>query len=1028
MSLFVPEDDEYDDKRLESPEPADLPPAEISVERTAALYQRIHDDTTLLIPVVVAPTQAAPVFESREICCNLPLRFYQEIVETMLAKDGLLILGRGLGCILVVANLLYALSAPLVLLQDGPVVHEKRSLVILLNAKDEELVQLNDALMELRWLNADGGDAAEPPLRVVAGSDLANTKRRRALYERGGVVFVLSRVLVVDLLSGIIRPEDITGMVVMHTEKVRETSNESFIVNLYRDSNEWGFVKAVSDEPEAFTGFTPLATKLRILRIATVFLWPRFHVEVLSSLLKSGQRTTVTEINVRLSPKMAKIQSAVLACLHACLQELKRHNPLLDLEYWDVENVHDVDFVTRVRISLDLQWHRISWTSKQLVYDLATLRDLLSGLLTEDSLSYYQRVQGVVDANMRSLNTAAGTMGTTTMSPWLMMDEATTIISYAKERALGKVTIANTHVDLETSEETTTGKEEVYNLEELPKWEQLAMVLDDIMHERSIEKTEGPVLIMCSKERTAKQLASVLTRLRKKEYMGRKRFSCRGYMVTLLRDYLLWKALSTLTKNLALELDQKDEEQTTPEAEQLNTSKTFTRGSNAPQSKRRRTRGAAAVANVARLYSGSNFEKTAGAVELDDAIIERVEQQVKEESSDEEVEEVDVDESIADRTEQLDAEDKWEPIDKFNQVIIETYNDYTNEFLLQELSPSYVIMYEPDLSFIRRVEIYQALNPANPAKTFFMYYGTSVEEQAHLMQIRKEKSAFTKLIKEKAALGKHFATEQDNWKFLIRKPQVVNTRIAGGANFRTEADEMRIIVDTREFSSSLANLLYRVGIKVIPCMLTVGDYIISPKICVERKAIPDLISSFKSGRLYQQCEQMFRHYELPTLLIEFDESKSFSFEPFAEFRAPGQKVNAANPVGTKILKKEIQLKITELLISFPKLKVIWSSSPYETAQTFLELKASQQEPDVEEALSKGVNPSITTSEGPPMMNDDAIDILQTIPGINNVNYTTVILRVQSLQELVTLTREQFLEMLGLESGNKAYNFINHLVA
>ena len=67
-------------------------------------------------------------------------------------------------------------------------------------------------------------------------------------------------------------------------------------------------------------------------------------------------------------------------------------------------------------------------------------------------------------------------------------------------------------------------------------------------------------------------------------------------------------------------------------------------------------------------------------------------------------------------------------------------------------------------------------------------------------------------------------------------------------------------------------------------MITVGDYIVSPKICIERKAIPDLISSFKSGRLYSQCEQMFRHYELPTLLIEFDESKSFSFEPFSDFK------------------------------------------------------------------------------------------------------------------------------------------------
>jgi len=39
------------------------------------------------------------------------------------------------------------------------------------------------------------------------------------------------------------------------------------------------------------------------------------------------------------------------------------------------------------------------------------------------------------------------------------------------------------------------------------------------------------------------------------------------------------------------------------------------------------------------------------------------------------------------------------------------------------------------------------------------------------------------------------------------------------------------------------------GIKVIPLTLTVGDYILSPKMCVERKALPDLESSLANGRL-----------------------------------------------------------------------------------------------------------------------------------------------------------------------------------
>jgi ERCC4-type nuclease len=37
---------------------------------------------------------------------------------------------------------------------------------------------------------------------------------------------------------------------------------------------------------------------------------------------------------------------------------------------------------------------------------------------------------------------------------------------------------------------------------------------------------------------------------------------------------------------------------------------------------------------------------------------------------------------------------------------------------------------------------------------------------------------------------------------------------------------------------------------IVPATLTVGDYILTPEICVERKSIPDLVSSFNSGRLY----------------------------------------------------------------------------------------------------------------------------------------------------------------------------------
>lgn len=100
----------------------------------------------------------------------------------------------------------------------------------------------------------------------------------------------------------------------------------------------------------------------------------------------------------------------------------------------------------------------------------------------------------------------------------------------------------------------------------------------------------------------------------------------------------------------------------------------------------------------------------------------------------------------------------------------------------------------------------------------------------------------------------------------------------------------------REFRSSLPSILHASGLQLIPATLTVADYVLTPDICVERKSIPDLVSSFNSGRLcmrfytevdnlliiephrYTQCELMSVHYKHPLLLIEFEEHKSFSLE------------------------------------------------------------------------------------------------------------------------------------------------------
>lgn len=93
--------------------------------------------------------------------------------------------------------------------------------------------------------------------------------------------------------------------------------------------------------------------------------------------------------------------------------------------------------------------------------------------------------------------------------------------------------------------------------------------------------------------------------------------------------------------------------------------------------------------------------------------------------------------------------------------------------------------------------------------------------------------------------------------------------------------------------------------------LTVGDYVLSDEICVERKSVStgDLMESFKSGRLLQQVSNMNQFYKKPTLLIEFDDNIPFKLQDPA----------GAPQNGADISPSSVISKISLLSLHYPNL-------------------------------------------------------------------------------------------------------------
>lgn len=226
-----------------------------------------------------------------------------------------------------------------------------------------------------------------------------------------------------------------------------------------------------------------------------------------------------------------------------------------------------------------------------------------------------------------------------------------------------------------------------------------------------------------------------------------------------------------------------------------------------------------------------------------------------------------------------------------------------------------------------------------------------------------------------------------------------DTRKAGGQE--QNGTQSSIVVDMREFRSELPSLIHRRGIDIEPVTLEVGDYILTPELCVERKSVSDLIGSLHSGRLYSQCLAMSRYYRRPVLLIEFDPSKPFSLAPRGAFF---QEMSSS----------DVSSKLTLLTLHFPRLRLLWCPSPHATAELFEELKQNKPQPDAATAMA--ITADSETLPESDRYNPGPQDFVLKMPGVNAKNCRSLMNQVKNIAELATLSLERLTTILG-HSGN-----------
>ncbi|XP_054625015.1 DNA repair endonuclease XPF isoform X2 [Dunckerocampus dactyliophorus] len=707
---------------------------------------------------------------------------------------------------------------------------------------------------------------------------------------------------------------------------------------------------------------------------------PLFQASVNTSL--DRHKPDVVELHVSLTPAMRAIQSSILDIMSACLKELKRYNPTLEAEDLSLENTLSNAFDKTIRHYLDPLWHQLGSKTKALVQDLKVLRVLLLYLTQYDCVTFLNLLE--------SLRSSQKNFGSN--SGWLFLDSSTSMFMNARSRVYRipenkKKLKVDAGAEKTLPSSTSEVKRELV-LEKSPKWDALTEVLQEIETEnKSSQFEQGRVLICASDDRTCAQLQQYIRH-------GAERLLNRLYIRTIAkRDPSAPSGFDLATHkkgNGCLKCGSKGKDQGSSKGKE-------------PLRKKKATKTRPSLTLTQMIGKEQTDEPVVMGSSEDDMPGE------EEAASEEEALKQDL------------SSDAYYAVLKEPLMVIHPLKGCTDPHsltrVLHEVEPTFVVLYDAEVSFVRQLEIYKACRPGKPLRVYFLIYGGSTEEQKYLTVLSKEKKAFEHLIREKAnmVIPEEREGREDTNLDLARNLEpanaTTNTRKAGGQDQPKEPS--RVIVDMREFRSELPSLLHRRGLDIDPVTLEVGDYILTPDVCVERKSVSDLIGSLQSGRLYTQCLSMSRYYRKPVLLIEFDPAKPFSLMARSDFRH-------------EISSNDVSSKLTLLTLHFPRLRILWCPSPHATAELFLELKQGRLEPDAAAAQAVTAE-SDTVSESAELYNAGPYDFLLKMPGVSTKNLRALMKSADSLADLARLSQDKLAEILGNANNAKLlYEFLHNV--
>lgn len=180
-------------------------------------------------------------------------------------------------------------------------------------------------------------------------------------------------------------------------------------------------------------------------------------------------------------------------------------------------------------------------------------------------------------------------------------------------------------------------------------------------------------------------------------------------------------------------------------------------------------------------------------------------------------------------------------------------------------STDLVVFYEPIPSEIRAIQRRGRTGRKMPGNVIILITKGTPDEGYYWSAKRKEKQMISELELIRSKIRKNFEDVDEIYKQNIEANKIDQKTLT---DFEKKENQVKIVVDHREYRSNVVRNLATKGVSVEPQQLAVGDYVLSSRIGVERKSVDDFLESLMDGKLFRQISQLRDAYSRPILILE----------------------------------------------------------------------------------------------------------------------------------------------------------------